>query len=138
MACHLRSYLALFGIIDMAKYGISSNFHPICMIQLVNEKIYCWSITGKYLQVFGIVCLSIEKFKRLSKPVSTQLSLLILWVCNLGTLHCADKCYLYVFVRLSKHCILPNSWPIWLILFRFIIGLLLRSYLGLFGIICNI
>ena len=26
-----------------------------------------------------------------------------------GTLHGADKCYLYLFVKLSKYCILPNS-----------------------------
>jgi hypothetical protein len=53
----LGEYLALFGIVVMAKYSISFSFHPIWMIQLVNEK-YTVGLSFqniyKYLALFAI------------------------------------------------------------------------------------
>jgi hypothetical protein len=53
----LGECLVVFGIVVMAKYSISFSFHPIWMIQLVNEK-YTVGLSFlniyKYLALFAI------------------------------------------------------------------------------------
>jgi len=63
----------------MAEYGISFNFHPICMIQLVNEKYPVGLSLENIYKYLALFVYQSKNSKRLSKPVSTQLSLLNLW-----------------------------------------------------------
>ena len=58
--------------------------------------LYHWEI---FTGIWHCLFIDQKKIKRLSEPVFTQLSLFNLWK---GTLHGADKCYLYLFVKLSN------------------------------------